>query len=97
MTPRGYAPPVSLGTSAINAPYDKQGYNTYMGFTMFTKGVFDISLCAAYCDAQTAYNQAHPPTDGSPAQSCHAFNSYILYKNNPANVQGQYCVLYSEA
>ncbi|KAI5195578.1 hypothetical protein E4T42_04679 [Aureobasidium subglaciale] len=93
---QGYSQPVNLGASAINAPYDAQGYNTYMGFKLFTTGVFNISLCAAYCDAQTVYNVAHPPSDKSPAQKCHFFNTYILYKNSASNVQGQYCVIYSE-
>ncbi|KAF2717843.1 hypothetical protein K431DRAFT_232193, partial [Polychaeton citri CBS 116435] len=96
-TPAGYKPAVYLGNAAINAPYDSQGYNSFMGSTIFTSGPFNSSLCADYCNAQNKYNRAHPPTDGSPVQTCQFFNTYILYVNKPANSQGQYCAIYSEA
>ncbi|KAI5203383.1 hypothetical protein E4T39_04233 [Aureobasidium subglaciale] len=84
-------------TKAINAPYDSQGYNTYMGATIFTQGAFNIQLCADYCTAQTKYNVKHPASDGTPPKVCHFFNTYILYLNNASTPQGQYCSLYTEA
>ncbi len=90
----GYGPPSSLGTNAINAPLDCNGYNTYMGFKIFNSGTpFDPNLCAAACSAQTAYDVAHPSPGESP-QICEFFNTYILYDNGVS--QGQYCVLYNE-
>ncbi len=90
----GYGPPTSLGTNAINAPLDCNGYNTYMGFEIFNSGTpFDPNLCAAACSAQTAYNVAHP-SPGEAPQICVFFNTYILYDNGIS--QGQYCVLYNE-
>jgi len=68
-----------------------------MGYKLFTSGPFNVQLCADYCTAQNTYNLAHPPTDGSPVQTCQFFNTYILYKNTPSNSQGQYCAIYSEA
>jgi len=82
--------------AAINAPYDKQGYNTYMGATIFTAGAFDAQLCATYCKSQTQYNIDHPAKDGSPPKVCNFFNTYILYLNSASNPQGQYCSLYTE-
>lgn len=96
-TPQGYTGPGYLGNAAINAPYDAQGYNTYMGAKIFTAGAFNVQLCADYCTAQNEYNLAYPPTDGSPVQTCQFFNTYILYKNTPAYPQGQYCAIYSES
>ncbi|KAG9577130.1 hypothetical protein KCU77_g23611, partial [Aureobasidium melanogenum] len=55
------------------------------------------SLCAAHCQAQNAYNTAHPPNNGAPVKLCNFFNTYILYLNKTSNVQGQYCALYTEA
>ena len=95
-TPAGYTGPGVLSNAAINAPYDAQGYNTYMGSKIFIQGGFNVQYCADYCTAQNAYNVAYPPNDGSPVQLCQFFNTYILYKNTPSNVQGQYCAIYSE-
>ncbi|KAK5118683.1 hypothetical protein LTR85_007889 [Meristemomyces frigidus] len=92
----GYTEPTYLGNAAINAPYDAQGYNSYMGSTIFSVGPFNASLCADYCTAQNLYNLAHPPSDGSPVQTCQFFNTYILYVNTTKNLQGQYCAIYSE-
>jgi len=86
----------SLGNAAINAPYDSEGYNTYMGAVTF-QGAFDVNKCAAQCQKQTAYNLAHPPRSGAPAQTCQFFNTYNLYVNDPSNSKGQVCALYSES
>jgi hypothetical protein len=90
----GYDEPTYLGSSAINAPDDCNGDNTFLGVQIFTNGPFDAGLCAAACSAQSEYNVAHPPTDGSEPQTCQFFNTYLLLDNG-ASV-GQYCVLYSE-
>ncbi|KAF7927880.1 hypothetical protein BELL_0177g00210 [Botrytis elliptica] len=93
----GYGNSQYLGNAAINAPYDLEGCNTYMGSTIFSTGPFDASLCAAYCSAQLKYNLEHPPSDGSPVKTCQFFNTYLLYVNDLSHTQGQYCAIYSEA
>lgn len=96
----GYGPAIPLGNAAINAPYDALGFSSYMGVAMFTYGPFNASLCARACSEKSAYAIAHPPTDGTPVQTCQFFNTYILYINstsNPNNIQGQYCAMYSES
>lgn len=96
----GYGAVIPLGNAAINAPYDANGFDSYMGVAMFTAGPFNASLCAQACSEKSAYALAHPPTDGSPVQTCQFFNTYILYINstsNPNNIQGQYCAMYSES
>jgi hypothetical protein len=95
-TPAGYSGQTYLDNAAINAPYDSEGYNTYMGRKIFTTGTYDPQLCADFCTSQNTYNLAHPAADGSPVQTCQFFNTYILYKNTPSNFQGQYCAIYSE-
>jgi hypothetical protein len=87
----GYNGAVYYGNSAINAPYDQNGYNTYLGSAMFV-GAFNAELCAGACSQKSEYALAHPPNDGTPVQTCQFFNTYILYVNTPSNVQGQYCV-----
>ncbi|KAI5272739.1 hypothetical protein E4T47_04101 [Aureobasidium subglaciale] len=95
--PEGFTSAQYLGNAAINAPLDHEGYDTFMGSRIFTAGPFNASLCAAHCQAQNAYNIAHPPTDGSPVKICNFFNTYLLYLNKTSNSQGQYCSLYTEA
>lgn len=91
----GYHAPTFLGTAAVNAPVDCNGKDTYMGHKLFNDGPFDPRLCSAACDAQSAYNLRHPPTDGSTPKICRFFNTYILNKNGVG--QGQYCSLYTQA
>lgn len=69
-TPPGYDVPVYLGTSAIMAPPDPYGFDSYMGVAMFNSGPFDIQLCADACTLRSQYALANPPTDGSPAITC---------------------------
>jgi hypothetical protein len=92
----GYSPATPLGNAAINAPYDKFGYSSYLGVAMFI-GSFDAALCAKACSEKSAYAIAHPPTDGTPVQTCQFFNTYILYINTTNNVQGQYCAMYAQS
>jgi len=97
-TPAGFRTGVPFGKFAINAPYDAQGYNTYMGAKMFT-GVWNVDQCSQYCDAQTKYNLATAPSDGTPAKVCKFFNTYLLTAKIDGKIvpQGQYCSLYTEA
>lgn len=78
--------PVEFG-GAINAP------NSYMGVKYFS-GPYDVSQCAAACQANTAYDHRHPRSDGS-YDACNFFNAYVLSINNVA--QGTYCSLYTKA
>jgi len=55
---------------------------------------FDVGRCAAACTAQSNYNIAHPPSDGSAPMLCRFFNTYNLLKNGI--VQSQVCAMYSE-
>lgn len=66
---------------------------------MFT-GIWDVNQCSQYCDAQTKYNLATAPKDGTPAKVCKFFNTYLLtakMANGQVVPQGQYCSLYTEA
>jgi hypothetical protein len=78
---------------AINAPLDN-GYDTYNGYKLYNNGPFDPSLCAAACQAQTAYDRATAASDGT-YKPCNFFNAYILTKNDVP--QGMYCSLYTRA
>lgn len=91
----GYTGPTYLGTSAMNAPLDCNGKDTYMGYKLFIDTPFDPRLCSAACDAQTAYNFAYPPSDGTKPKACTFFNTYLLSKNGIN--QGQYCSMYTQA
>ncbi|KAH0378942.1 hypothetical protein KCU92_g8453, partial [Aureobasidium melanogenum] len=93
----GWDAPQSLNTSAMNAPVrDCAGTWTYMGFKLFQSGPFDPNLCSAACNAQTAYNLAHPPSTGK-ASKCAAFGTYILTMTNKTGSyqQGQMCTMYT--
>lgn len=92
----GYGMANPLGHAAINAPYDAYGFDSYMGSAMFV-GAFDAQLCADACTQKSNYAIAHPPTDGTPVQTCQFFNTYILYINTTKNIQGQVCAMYSES
>ncbi|KAF4554910.1 Hypothetical protein D9617_3g019790 [Elsinoe fawcettii] len=96
LTPVGYSNPLFLSNAAINAPYDSEGADTYMGVTIFTSGPFNSQLCADACSMKSAYNLAHPPADG-PVQTCQFFNTYILYVNDSTHLQGQVCSMYSSS
>ena len=66
---------------------------SYLGVRISQKGPFDISKCAAACEAQADYARAHPPTNGGEIKTCQFFNTYMLMKNG--SPVGQYCSLYS--
>jgi len=70
-----------------------------MGSKLFTS-IWDVSQCSQYCDAQTKYNLATAPKDGTPAKVCKFFNTYLLQAklaNGTIVPQGQYCSLYTES
>jgi len=93
----GWTGPQKLGTNAINAPlYDCENRWSYLGYKLLQAGSVDPTLCAAACDAQTAYNAAHVLTATDP-YPCNAFGSYILNKNNATGTyqQGQMCTFYT--
>nr|POF02218.1 hypothetical protein CFP56_65483 [Quercus suber] len=95
----GWSSPLSLNTSAMNAPLrDCADTWTYMGYKIFQAGPFNPLLCSAACDSQTAYNLANPPSTGK-APKCAAFGTYILTLTNKTSSyqQGQMCTLYTSA
>ncbi|KAH0365382.1 ubiquitin carboxyl-terminal hydrolase, partial [Aureobasidium melanogenum] len=93
---KSFGPPIAFG-GAINAPLNAQGHDTYVGFKYYpfsqSQG-YTPGTCASACNAQTAYNKAHPASDGS-YKSCSFFNSYVLSRNGIA--QGLYCSMYTQA
>lgn len=93
----------TLNTSTMNAPlWDCTNTWTYLGYKSQPAGSnFDPRLCAAACEAQTAYNKANPPpSKGGKAVApvtCNAFGTYILTKTNKTGSyrEGQICTLYT--
>jgi hypothetical protein len=84
---------VFLGDQTIEAPYNCNGEETYMGVKLFTISYFDPALCAAACTAATQFNLDHPPPPGQPVE-CTFFATYIAARNG--RPEGQYCALYSQ-
>jgi hypothetical protein len=80
----GFVGPVALG-GAINAP------NSYMG-VRFYSGPYDPSQCVNVCQETTAYNKAHPNSDGS-YDTCRFVDAYVESKNDVP--QGTVCTMYS--
>ncbi|KAH0372127.1 hypothetical protein KCU65_g1426, partial [Aureobasidium melanogenum] len=93
-TPVGYNAGVYLGTTAINAPLDCTGDDSFIGSRYLGNSVFDANLCAVACNEQASYALQHPPTDGSFNKVCTFFNTYILYKNGQPLQQS--CALYDQ-
>ncbi|PNS19067.1 hypothetical protein CAC42_1803 [Sphaceloma murrayae] len=94
-TPAGYADPVYLGNSAINALSDCNGGYTFMGLKIWPDVPFDVKRCAQACTIVSDENRATiaAAADGSQPQTCQFFNTYQLVKNGA--VVGQYCALYN--
>ncbi|UPX12672.1 uncharacterized protein EKO05_0003213 [Ascochyta rabiei] len=84
--------PTSL-PATINAPLDN-GYDTYSGMRLFNDNPFDPALCAAACESQTAYDMAHPDSDGK-YKPCNFFTTYILTQNGVP--LGTYCAFYTRS
>ncbi|KAL6155348.1 hypothetical protein ACJQWK_01251 [Exserohilum turcicum] len=74
--------------AAVNAP----DVSTYNGMRLFNTNPFDPSLCAAACEAQTAFDKEHLVSNGR-YTPCNYFTSYILTDNGVP--LGTYCALYS--
>ncbi|KAL0256097.1 hypothetical protein SLS55_008489 [Diplodia seriata] len=97
----GWSTPLNLGNAAMNAPlWDAADTWTYMGYKLFQDGPFDVSLCSAACEAQTAYNVAHPPASGY-TPLCAGFGTYQLTvtdrNSGRSSVVGQMCTMYTSA
>lgn len=93
-TPLEFVSSDYLGNYAINAPYDCNGDQTYLGFKFWNDGLpFDVERCASACTAQSNYNEANPPEYGAP-MTCQFFNTYLLVKNGIT--QGQTCAMYNQ-
>lgn len=81
--------PKGAGSCAINAPG-----SAYITFKTFDDGKYDPANCAKLCQAQTAYNKAHPAQGATTYKACNYFNAYVLLKNGVP--QGTYCSLYTK-
>lgn len=62
---------------------------------LFNEGPFDPSLCAAACDAQTAFDRQHLADANGDYKPCNFFTAYILTKNEIP--LGTYCALYTQS
>jgi hypothetical protein len=83
--------------AAINAPYiqkDGKDYDTYNGMRLFNDGPFDPALCAAACEAQTAFDKQHLADANGEYKPCNFFTAYVLTKNGAP--LGTYCALYTQ-
>ena len=85
VTPPSYNPPTGCGGSAINKPGNNIG-------SAFFPGPFDVSVCAAYANAQTKFNKANKGSS-STYQPANMFNAYCIKKNNKP--LGTYCSLFN--
>ncbi|KAK3327787.1 hypothetical protein B0T19DRAFT_173705 [Cercophora scortea] len=79
----GYEGPVAFGNASINAPAPVIEHGYLRTQTFGSNVPFDVSLCAASCQAQTDYNAKHGTFGG---QACVFFNAYVLYKNGANGV-----------
>lgn len=83
---------------AIQAPLitkDGQSYDTYNGMRLFNDNPYDPSLCAAACEAQTAFDKEHLVDSNGEYKPCNFFTSYILTDNDVP--LGTYCALYTQS
>jgi len=72
----GFTGPVSFGNNAINAP------SGYMGVQTFPQDQpYDPSVCAAACNAKSAYDVQHGLPSMQNPDVCEFFVAYILYEN----------------
>ncbi|EMD64827.1 hypothetical protein COCSADRAFT_189863 [Bipolaris sorokiniana ND90Pr] len=83
--------------AAIDAPYitkNNREYYTYNGMRLFNENPYDPSLCAAACEAQTAFDKEHLVDASGEYRPCNFFTSYILTQNDVP--LGTYCALYTQ-
>jgi hypothetical protein len=93
----GTAPTLGSFIRTVDFKYSKLiKHRTYLGYKLLQTGSYDPNLCTAACDAQTAYNEAHPPSNG-PAVDCTAIGSYIATVTNSTGSyqMGQMCTMYT--
>ncbi|KAL1625331.1 hypothetical protein SLS54_003420 [Diplodia seriata] len=67
--------------------------STYYLYELYNDGPFSPASCAKGCQANTAYNKAHPNSDNT-YTACNFFNAYILYRDN--NPVGTVCSYFSK-
>ncbi|KAF3120889.1 hypothetical protein TWF569_002877 [Orbilia oligospora] len=82
---------------SINAPL-LNGDNTYLGVKSYPNAdvnvdYFEPAVCAAACDAQTAYNSRHHASTPCQYKACNFFDAYVVLKDGKA--QGLTCTLYT--
>lgn len=83
--------------AAIDAPSitkNGQQYSTYNGMRLFNENPYDPSLCAAACQAQTAFDKEHLVDSNGEYRPCNFFTSYILTQNDVP--LGTYCAFYTQ-
>ena len=86
----GFTGPVSFGDNAINAP------SGYMGVQTFPQSQpYDPSVCAAACNAKTAFDVEHGLPSTANPDLCEFFVAYILYENGNNGVFT--CTYYTSA
>ncbi|OJD38667.1 uncharacterized protein BKCO1_40002 [Diplodia corticola] len=94
----GYNKPYTAPTlDNFNAPVGPLGGaiedSNYYLYELYNDGPFSPAACAAGCQANTAYNKAHPNSDGT-YNACNIFNAYILYRDN--NPVGTVCSYFTK-
>ncbi|RVD80497.1 uncharacterized protein DFL_008394 [Arthrobotrys flagrans] len=82
---------------SINAPL-LNGDSTYLGVKSYPNtdvnvDYFEPAVCAAACDAQTAYNSRHHASTPCQYKACNFFDAYVVLKDGKA--QGLTCTLYT--
>jgi len=82
----GWAPPKSRNGGAVVQPSKCMGQN-------FFPGPYDPRLCAAYGQAQTAFNKAGLQS-GQSYSACNMFNSYMVSRNGVP--MGTFCSLFTD-
>ncbi|KAF6226112.1 hypothetical protein HO133_008978 [Letharia lupina] len=83
----GFSGPVTFN-GAIQAPSG----STYIGVKFEAGTELDVAFCAQQCLENTAYDKAHPNSDGS-YMPCNFFNAYLGYTNG--QIDGTHCAEYT--
>jgi hypothetical protein len=80
---------VYLGNAAIQAPFDNNKEDTYLGVRVLSQSYFDPALCKAVCEAYSAEVLSH---GSEPKKTCQFFTTYLAAMNG--RPEGQVCALY---